>query len=309
MDARIQNWHEDRTAVKLAGDSSAIQASQAHQLKIDNEMLKRENHRLKSALISLAAQSPAKGTAGDLCSPLQTEAAGCNLAAEFNWPLSGSVHQRDDSFVNVEELLAPVAKEYSFAAMDGVQTLHTEKIGGITVENELDRLWKDKILSNLHDNASVDEPVSKSVLCHRNGSGAHPAFIQASEVKKYENGMTLVAMAITGEQWGRLLLREMYDNNSQILFLLVQQQILEKALVLEYQTGARDASSKPPAKAKATFHILQDRLKKNQSGFMNQGMSKEDVDAKFAREITGTTSGMQQKTLTQMFARPLSKKN
>jgi hypothetical protein len=42
---------------------------------------------------------------------------------------------------------------------------------------------------------------------------------------------------------------------------------------------------------------------------MNQGMSKEDVDAKFAREITGTTSGMQQKTLTQIFACPLSKKN
>jgi hypothetical protein len=38
-------------------------------------------------------------------------------------------------------------------------------------------------------------------------------------------------------------------------------------------------------------------------------MSEGDVDAKFAREITGTTSGMQQKTLAQMFARLLSKKN
>ncbi len=68
------------------------------------------------------------------------------------------------------------------------------------MENELELLWKDKILSNFHNNASVDEPVSRSVLCHRNGAGAHPAFIQASEVKKYENDMTLVAMAITGEQ-------------------------------------------------------------------------------------------------------------
>ncbi len=142
MDARIQNRHEDRTAVELARDSSAIQAIQAHQIKIDNEMLKRENHRLKSALALLATQSPAKGTAGDLCSPLQTEAAGCNLAAQFNWPLSGSVHQQDDSFVNVEEPLAPVAKKCAFAAMDGVQTLHTEKIGGITVENELERFLK-----------------------------------------------------------------------------------------------------------------------------------------------------------------------
>ena len=75
---------------------------------------------------------------------------------------------------------------------------YTQKIGGITVENELEWLWKDKILS-----ASVDEPVSKSVLCHRNGAGAHPAFIRESEVKKYENAMTLVAMAITGEQWGQ----------------------------------------------------------------------------------------------------------
>jgi hypothetical protein len=164
LDAQIQNRHEDRTAVELARDSSAIQASQAHQLKINNEMLKCENHRLKSALASLASQSPAKGTAEDLRSPLPTEAAGRNLAAEFNQPLSGSVHQRDDSFDNVEEPLAPVAKKCAFAAMDGVQTLHTEKIGGITVENELERLWKDKILSNLHNNASVDEPVSKSVL-------------------------------------------------------------------------------------------------------------------------------------------------
>ncbi len=89
-------------------------------------MLKCENHRLKSALASLAAQSPEKDTAGDLCSPLPTEAACRNLAAEFNLPLSGSVHQRDDSFVNVEEPLAPVAKKCAFAAIDGVQTLHTE---------------------------------------------------------------------------------------------------------------------------------------------------------------------------------------
>jgi hypothetical protein len=70
------------------------------------------------------------------------------------------------------------------------------------VENELEWLWKDEILSNLHNNASVDEPVSKSVLCHCNGAGAHPDFFRASEQKKYENAMTLVAMAITGEQWG-----------------------------------------------------------------------------------------------------------
>jgi hypothetical protein len=140
LDVPIQTRHDNRTAVELARDSSAIQVSQAHQLIINNEMLKHENHRLKSALASLAAQSPAKGTAGDLHSPLPTEAAGCNLAAEFNQPLSGSVHQRDDYFDNVEEPLAPVAKKCAFAAIDGVQMLHTEKIGGITVENELERL-------------------------------------------------------------------------------------------------------------------------------------------------------------------------
>ncbi len=140
LDAQIQNQHDDRIAVKLAKDSSAIQASQAHQLKIDNEMFKCENHRLKSALASLAAQSPAKGTAEDVHSPLPTEAAGNNLAAEFNQPLSGSVHQRDDFFDNVEEPLAPVPKKCAFAAMDGVQMLHTEKIGGITVENEFEEI-------------------------------------------------------------------------------------------------------------------------------------------------------------------------
>jgi hypothetical protein len=65
-----------------------------------------------------------------------------------------------------------------------------------------------------------------------------------------------VAMAIKGEQCGQLLLREMDDNNSQILFLLVQQQKLEKALVLEYQSSARDACSKPPAKVKATLGVV-----------------------------------------------------
>ena len=82
------------------------------------------------------------------------------------------------------------------------------------MENELEWLWKDKTLSNLHNNASVDEPVLKSVPFHHNGAGAHLAFIRASEQKKYENAMTLVAMAITGKQWGQLLLREMDDNNS-----------------------------------------------------------------------------------------------
>jgi hypothetical protein len=39
LGARIQNRHDNRTAVELARDSSAIQASQAHQLKINNEIL------------------------------------------------------------------------------------------------------------------------------------------------------------------------------------------------------------------------------------------------------------------------------
>jgi hypothetical protein len=52
LDVQIWNRHDDRTAVKLARDSSLIQVSQVHQLKINNEMLKHENHRLKSALAS-----------------------------------------------------------------------------------------------------------------------------------------------------------------------------------------------------------------------------------------------------------------
>jgi hypothetical protein len=36
------------------------------------------------------------------------------------------------------------------------------KNGGINVESETERLWKDEILSNLHNNALVDEPVLKS---------------------------------------------------------------------------------------------------------------------------------------------------
>ncbi len=95
------------------------------------------------------------------------------------------------------------SQEMCFCCNGWSSNVTHRKIGGISVENELERLWKDKILRNLHNNALVDEPVSKSVLCHCNGAGAHPAFIQASEVKKYENAMTLVAMAITGEQWGQ----------------------------------------------------------------------------------------------------------
>ena len=63
--------------------------------------------------------------------------------------------------------------------------------------------------------------------------GVHPAFEHKSEVSKYQNAMTLVAVAIEKYQWSVTIAGETYDLDgssfSRNIFSLVQTQTMDMA--------------------------------------------------------------------------------
>jgi hypothetical protein len=175
------------------------------------------------------------------------------------------------------------ARVDALSAMTGVPNINTEKIGGITVSSELERLYNNTTLKSLFDNAPSDKPVSKSVLCSRtSGVRAHPAFLAARGEKKYENAMTLVAMSIGNEEWDKLLRHELEENGKDVrdIFSAVETQTMTKAVELEIQSGVRDPSNQI-TKSQPTLHSLHERLVKIRKGFTKQGINSDNIDDKF----------------------------
>jgi hypothetical protein len=116
--------------------------------------------------------------------------------------------------INLKEDFVPPAQKKTKSAsttttalrLDGVQNTATEdKVGGITVSNELERMWKEGYLSKMREDLEGEETLSKEVLFMRQYTDlyGHPAFKKGGEMAKYDKGMSFVAIAITR-----------YDDNS-----------------------------------------------------------------------------------------------
>ena len=93
--------------------------------------------------------------------------------------------------------------------------------------------------------------------------GVHPAFDKKSEVSKYQNSTTLVAMAIEKYQWNVMIAGETNDLDdfffSSNLFSLVDMQTMDMDFHLEVKTTIRDVTVK--VKIKATLQSLGYRFK------------------------------------------------
>ena len=91
---------------------------------------------------------------------------------------------------------------------------------------------------------------------------AHTAFEQKLEGRKYQNAITLVAMAIEKYSWNIMLSRkpDNLDDSyfSRNLVLLVYNQTADMAFQLEVQIYIRDVTEK--VKIKATLHSLGGRF-------------------------------------------------
>ena len=115
------------------------------------------------------------------------------------------------------------------------------KVSGITVQDELRRLWKGDIIRKKTKKivGYQEESLSKRAIFDRQHPmfvGFHPDFEKKSEVSKYQNNMTLVAMALEKYQWNAMVAGETDDLEesffSRKLFLLTDTQKMDMAFKL-----------------------------------------------------------------------------
>jgi hypothetical protein len=170
--------------------------------------------------------------------------------------------------INLKEDFVPPAQKKTKSAsttttalrLDGVQNTATEdKVGGITVSNELERMWKEGYLSKMREDLEGEETLSKEVLFMRQYTDlyGHPAFKKGGEMAKYDKGMSFVAIAITDDDWGELCAGKLDDEKSRNLFSRVQKDTMTTACEMEKQF-LEDGKAKE--KSKPTIHSLGTRL-------------------------------------------------
>ena len=116
------------------------------------------------------------------------------------------VQNLDDEFVHTPKKTNATSSETDSAKLDGIQETKKMTVGGITVSDELERLWKSKVLVNKSKELKGDEVLSKEVLFTRIHTSVHgnPTFKNASEMSKYDNGMSFKALAVCHDNWMKL---------------------------------------------------------------------------------------------------------
>ena len=141
--------------------------------------------------------------------------------------------------------------------LDGVEDTSPMTVGGITVKMELERMWKEKVLTKKSEELNKEEVLSKEVLFKRPHTGAHmhPSFKQSSEMAKYDAGMTIVALAISEHDWKELCAGKLGSKDARHLFAKIEKETMRKAIELENQLGTKVKEG-----SKSTVHSLGGRL-------------------------------------------------
>ena len=185
--------------------------------------------------------------------------------------------------------------------LDGVSESH-DKVGGILVTDELERLWKLGVFVRLR--SQFPEAVPRKVLYDRNHAFAtpmHPAFAVNSEAAKYNHGMSIVAMAMDVRVWVMIIEGTLDDESHRKLFFQVQKDVMNKAFQLEIEAGLREASSKQ-SKSRATIHSLGSRFKKIHDQWKkDKGISDEEVDKLVNSKVDGGRPPQRQSSLDGFF--------
>ena len=121
---------------------------------------------------------------------------------------------------------------YIKKSLDLIPIYHS-MVGGINVQDKLERLWRGDIIRNKMKQTVGDQevPVPKGFIfdCKQTMFvGVHPAFEQKLEISKYGNSMTPVSMVIEKYQWNFMVAGETEDLDdsyfsSNLLFLVETQ--------------------------------------------------------------------------------------
>jgi len=243
--------HEDKDRhLQLALDQVNIQSQE---LAANRDQIKQqEKHIRKLQKMLNAAQQSSPG------SPVhqhQTQHPPVDASAKKRPP---PVQNLDDEFVHTPKKTNATSSETDSAKLDGIQETKKMTVGGITVSDELERLWKSKVLVNKSKELKGDEVLSKEVLFTRIHTSVHghPTFKNASEMSKYDAGMSFVALAISDDDWKKLCAGELEEQQSRHLFTKIQKDAMTTACEIENQLGDK---AKPGSKP--TVHSLGARLK------------------------------------------------
>ena len=133
-------------------------------------------------------------------------------------------------------------------------------VKGITVSSELERLV-DKC--GVFDNRSSVMPKAHLYDKDKFGFfGVNPAFKESKEGARYRKAMTLVAMAISDQDWKAFHDGKMDSLAKRNTFSKVEKDTMEKTISIELQLGLRKPGKKIMVMVKPTLHILDTRFRK-----------------------------------------------
>ena len=249
---RMSELMQDRTS-----DSNSIQLMRENMQLQDATMtqLKEENKRLRRQLVASVAQSPfsspppSNWPAGAVLSPARdmlSITANISKRLKTSSMVAGMPHQE---WAAVAVGPSSISKT-SGSVLDGIHTTQPLKVGGVTISKELERLWNEGIIQK-RKLAAHGVDVEKKILYDRAQHlfvGHHPAFA-GNEASSYENGMTVVAMAITKQQWDSILEGSLDGHASRLMFASIKKESLETCLQLEVETGLKERGKKCSARA------------------------------------------------------------
>jgi hypothetical protein len=131
------------------------------------------------------------------------------------------------------------------SALDGIHSTSALKVSRVTVSKGLEHLWNKSIIQKMKL-AACGMDVEKKIIYDRGHHlfvGRHPAFA-GNEASTYENGMTVVAMSLTKQQWNTMLKGQLDCNANRLLFASVKKESLETCLQLEVETGLKKGERK-----------------------------------------------------------------
>ena len=308
LEASVDSRAEDKAMGELVRDSNKITASENENLKRQLAEQRREIKKLKAALASLTQTTPSASASAS-----KRRVPG---ATDLQEVLDEADKEEEEE--QEEEVRAPAPKKPRTASSqlplvsspppaaaaasvnDALDGVHQEWSGvsGITVQDELERIWKEyhrKRSSSEEEARDTPSLPSKNALYKTNYllCGVHPAFVQFKEAARYCKGMTIVAIAMSKEEWASLLAGTMESLERRQLFNLVETNAMSTAYELEVQCGKRTATSKLSSLLKPTLHSLGNRYQEICKRFKNAGKSDLEIEQMVKSKVHGGENGTQ----------------
>lgn len=309
------------TAIQLLTQNNELQKERIKELELENRRLKRQREKGSPAasqsdgVCRMQEQEQACGRNGDENGSAKIDAALSKATSHERNQIDVTASQEQlqqqeeealDADVELSGVDGPQSKKARKSvnnSLDGVVNDDTG-VGGITVADELERLWNAKEFERLKllktpDNTDKNGSVPRKYLFEEGPESVrmHPTFARVSEGARYRKAMTLVAMSVEKSEWDSLIDGSMDSKAHRDMFMQVQQSTMAKAVAIEVVLGIREAGKK--CNANPTLHSLGTRYGKIMSKWKDTFTS-EQITVMVA-EKTGGKVQQKQSLLSNIF--------